>query len=160
MTRLEAMTEEDFQESLERSIQRHATEYARRGLWTEDAALEASRLGFALLLPQGRATPHRRFCNVIEETLGSRVGETWYTVEEKGGKVQFWMDWILIDPPHRRRGHATRVLGLLEEEALRLGADRTGLSVWVDNPGAVALYAKLGYVATNMRMMKPIGRPR
>jgi ribosomal protein S18 acetylase RimI-like enzyme len=160
MIRLESMTEEDFQDSLQRSIRRHATEYARRGPWTQDAALEASRLVFAQFLPQGLATPHHHFSNLVDETSGSRVGETWYTAEEKGGKVQIWIDWIWIDPLHRRRGHATELLGLLEDEALKLGADRTGLSVWADNPGAVALYAKSGYVTVDMRMMRLIGRPR
>jgi len=49
-------------------------------------------------------------------------------------------------------------LRLLENEALGLGADRTGLSVWTDNPEAIALYTKLGYAMVHMRMTKLIDR--
>ena len=46
---------------------------------------------------------------------------------------------------------------LLEEEARRRGADRTMLVVWADNPGARALYDRLGYVPANTMMIKPLG---
>jgi ribosomal protein S18 acetylase RimI-like enzyme len=157
MLRLEPMTEEEFQESLARSIARHASDRARRGLWSEAGALEASRAEYDELLPQGRATPSRHFCTLIDNGTGGRVGETWYTVEERGGKVRFWIEWLWIDPAHRRRGHATEALRRLEAEARTLGADRTGLNVWTDNPGAMELYRKLGYTPASLQMMKPIG---
>jgi GNAT superfamily N-acetyltransferase len=155
--RLDPMSAEEFRESLERSVERHARDRVRRGLWAKEAALASSRAEFEQLLPQGQATPHHHFRSVVDATTGTRIGETWYTVEEKGGKVQFWIDWVWIDPDHRRKGHATEVLLRLETEARRLGADRTGLSVWADNPNAFDLYRKLGYVTSYRRMMKPVG---
>lgn len=152
------MSEEQFQDSLARSIARHATDRARRGLWSEDRGLEASRAEFAEFLPKGRATPHRHFCTLVDVPTGARVGETWYTAEEQGGKVQFWIDWLWIDPPHRRTGRATDALRQLEAEARRLGADRTGLTVWTDNPGAMELYRKAGYTPSNLQMTKPVER--
>ena len=156
--RLEPMSEEDFQESRRRSVPRHAADYVRRGLWAETGSLEASEKEFAQLLPNGRETPNRHFANVVDVKAGERVGETWYLVQESGGKLRFWIDWIWIEEEHRRKGFATATLLRLEEEARQLGADRVGLSVWFDNPGAIALYSKLGYAPASMWMMKSLVR--
>lgn len=158
--RLEPMSEEDFQESIRRSIPRHAADYVRRGLWAGDASLERSEKEFAQLFPNGRETPDRHFANVFDAENNVRVGETWYLAQEQGGKLRFWVDWIWIDPQHRREGYASATLRLLEVEAERLGADRVGLSVWFDNPGAIALYSKLGYAPASMWMMKSLVRAR
>lgn len=158
MIRLRPMDESEFEDSLRRAIPRYAAELVERGLATLPTSLATSRLEFSELLPEGRRTAGRHFCLIVEEASGKRVGETWYTVREKGGKVHFWIDWIWIEPADRRRGLATAALDLLEREARKSGADRTGLSVWMDNPGAMALYAKLGFVPTMMRMTKVLGR--
>lgn len=158
LIRFEPMNERDFQDSVQRSIARLAAEYVRRGLWVEESAIGASRKEFARLLPNGRETPDRYFVNVVRAEGGQRVGETWYLVQEQGGKLRFWIDWIWIDPEHRRKGYATATLARLEEEARNRGADRVGLAVWLDNPGAIALYSKLGYVPASMWMMKPVDR--
>ncbi|EQD50355.1 GCN5-related N-acetyltransferase, partial [mine drainage metagenome] len=136
-----------------------AADQVSRGIWTEEEASEASRAEFAELLPQGRETPHYYFSNIVDEESGSRVGETWYSVRAKGGKTQFWIDWIWIEPQFRRRGYATQVFRHLEEEAGKMGADRIGLHVLTDNDGATALYSKLGYRTTNLRMAKILGPP-
>ena len=154
MIRLEPMSESDFRESLRRSIPLHAADYVRRGLWTEEASLAAMEKEFAQLLPDGRHTRDRHFAKVIDSESGHPVGETWYLVQERGGKVRFWVDWIFIEPGYRRQGYATAAFRRLEDEARRQGADRIGLTVWSDNPGAVALYAKLGYTPATMWMMK------
>ena len=156
MVRLEPMSEADFRESLRRSIPRHAADYVRRGLWSEKASLGAMEREFARMLPNGCKTPDRFFANVVDSGSGQRVGEIWYTVQEQGGKIRFWVDWICIDSDHRRKGYATVTLLLMEEEARKRGADRIGLSVWFDNPEAIALYAKLGFAPASMWMMKPL----
>lgn len=154
MIRLEPMSEEDFQESVRRSIPRHAADYVRRGLWAQEKSLESMKEEFSRLLPNGRETLNRHFAKIIDAEKSLRVGETWYLAQEQGGKLRFWIDWIWIDLEHRRKGYATSTLLLLEEEARKLGADRVGLNVWFDNPGAIALYSKLGYVPASMSMMK------
>jgi ribosomal protein S18 acetylase RimI-like enzyme len=156
--RLEPMDETDFREFVQRTIPRYAARKVERGLWKEEGALETSRADYARLLPQGRETPDHHFCNLRDAASGTRVGEVWYTAPVRGGKVQFWIEWIWVEPEHRRRGYATQALDRLEEEARRLGAERTGLNVWMDNPGAVALYSKLGYTTANMAMTKSLNR--
>ena len=159
MVQLDAMSEEDFQASKARAIPRHAANQVRRGVWVAEEAEAASREYFAELLPQGRETPHYHFCNIVDEKTASRVGETWYSVRTKGGKTQFWIDWIWIEPTFRRRGFATQVFRLFEQMAIEAGADRVGLHVLADNDCALALYAKLGFRTTNMSMAKMLHPP-
>ena len=145
MVRLEPMNEADFHEFIKRAIPRYATRKVQRGLWVEEVAVETSKTDLARFLPQGKDTPDHHFCNLRDDETGVLVGESWYTASTKGGKVQFWIEWIWVEPPHRRKGYATQALQRLEEEARSLGADRLGLNVWIDNPGAIALYSGLGY---------------
>ncbi|HEY6239154.1 MAG TPA: GNAT family N-acetyltransferase [Thermoplasmata archaeon] len=154
MVRLKPMDATEFLESLARSVQRHADDSVRRGIWTREHALEASRAEYDRLLPQGLATPHFHLCRVIDTANGASVGETWYTVREKGGNLQFWVDWIWIEPEFRRRGFANQVLEQLEAEARQRGADRFGLNVSADNPAALALYGRFGFVPVSMHMIK------
>jgi ribosomal protein S18 acetylase RimI-like enzyme len=159
--RIEPMSDEEFQASRNHTIPEHAADYVRRGIWAEGAALKTSREGFAQLLPQGLATRGKHFCNILDNKTGRRVGEVWYSVQEKGGKVQFSIGWIRIEPQNRRQGYASQTIRLLENKARGLGADRTWLNVWMDNLGAIALYQKLGYAASDLRMMKLLNpRPR
>ena len=109
------MDEANFQESLERGIARLAELQVKRGLWTERSALEASRSIYAGLLPQGLETPHNHLCNLVDDTTHARVGEVWYRTDELGGKVDFTIEWIWVEPHYRRRGYATQALLQLEE---------------------------------------------
>ncbi len=156
MVRLEPLTEAEFQESIGRAIPRHAESQVVHGLWIPEHALEASRGEFHQLLPQGRQTPHFHFLKVLDEPEGALVGETWYSVEEQGGKVQFWVHWIWVDPALRRRGFATQILRRLAEIADEEGAERMGLSVLADNTPALTLYRKLGFADDRLRMSRPV----
>jgi ribosomal protein S18 acetylase RimI-like enzyme len=150
------MTEAEFETFLERSVARKSEKWVERGIWTSEAAVEACRRDYAAFLPQGLATPHHHFCHLVETASSARVGEAWYMARTEGGKVQFWVNWLAVEPEHRRRGYASEALRLLEEVAQKLGADRTVLTVWTDNPGAIALYTKLGYAPANMNLVKRI----
>lgn len=154
--RLEPMDDAGFRASVRRSIRRHALDNVRRGLWRARNARAEAAKDFARFLPRGRNSAGRHFAHVIGPD-GTRVGETWYTTQDRGGKCEFWIDWLTIDPAHRRKGYGRAALLALEVEAARRGADRLGLYVWIDNPGALALYTRLGYRVFAQRMTKPLG---
>jgi ribosomal protein S18 acetylase RimI-like enzyme len=156
MIRLEPMDEGEFSKAMEALIARNASKEVERGEWAEADALAASREEFARMLPQGRETPGCHYCKAIDVRTGQRVGETLFVVRTAGGKVQFWVDWIWIEPEHRRQGHATDILRELEAEAGRRGADRIGLHVVPDNAAAMALYEKLGFRTVGHLMRKPV----
>jgi ribosomal protein S18 acetylase RimI-like enzyme len=157
--RLEPMDEAQFRESLERSIVRHGSEMVRRGHWTEAAARETARGEFAQLLPEGRETVNHRFRSILDASSGARVGETWCTVRVHGGKLQYWVDWLWIDEPHRRKGYARATLRALTEEAAREGADRIGLFVLSENLPARTLYEDLGFQEESRRMIRRFSDP-
>jgi len=154
LIRLEPMGETDFRGFMDRAIPRRAAKWADRGIWSDRHALEASREMYGRTLPSGRDTPGNHFVNLIESTSGVRVGEAWYLAELLGGKMQFWVEWIQVEPGFRRKGYATAALQALEELARGLGADRIGLTVWADNPGASELYTKLGYRPASQDLTK------
>jgi ribosomal protein S18 acetylase RimI-like enzyme len=151
--RLEPMDEEQFRDSLERSIVRHGTSMVRRGYWAGAVARATARAEFALMLPKGRRTANHRFRTIVDADSGGRVGETWCTVRVHGGKLQYWVDWLWIDEPHRRAGFGRAALRALAMEAAAEGADRLGLSVLADNLPAQTLYESLGFRDESRRMV-------
>jgi GNAT superfamily N-acetyltransferase len=150
------MDDAGFRAFRDRAIARRAERWTARGIWRADRALEASRKDYAETFSQGRETPNQNFLDVVEASTGAVVGEAWYRARESGGKIEFWIMWISIWPEHRRKGYGAELLGLLEEEARRLGAERTLLDVWADNPGAFALYTKVGYVLSSRTLVKDV----
>ena len=106
--------------------------------------------------PRAGRTEGFDFRNIVDGDSGARVGETWFSAQPIGGKVQFWVNWIWVEPTYRRRGIATLTFRLLEEEAIRAGADRVGLYVHAENEGAQSLYRRLGFAPTGIRMSKKL----
>lgn len=159
MVVLVPMTEAEYRETIEKAVPRHAANCVRRGEWAAESALEASRKEYETRHPQGVRTQDHFFVKILDEGTGERVGETWYSSRQDGGKVRFWVEWLWIEPEFRRRGHARRVLELLAQEAVRRGAERIGLYVFNDNLGAVALYTGAGFAAKSMSMVKEISAP-
>jgi GNAT superfamily N-acetyltransferase len=157
--RLEPMSAAELAAYLARSIPAYAASHVRTGEWSEAGSLERSRTEHERLLPDGVATADHCLRTIVDATNGRRVGEVWYHVRRDGDRPQVWIYWIGIDPEFRRRGYAEATFHVVEDEARRLGAVRIALHVFGDNPGARALYSKLGYVATNVVMAKTLGPP-
>jgi ribosomal protein S18 acetylase RimI-like enzyme len=62
-----------------------------------------------------------------------------------------WDGWrgnmyrLVVDPDHRRRGIASRLVAAVEAELRALGAERVTSLVFRDEPGAPALWRRAGY---------------
>ena len=52
---------------------------------------------------------------------------------------------IYVTPAHRHRGHATRMIQALLEQAAQAGYTQAALSTWRSNTPSLALYAQLGF---------------
>jgi ribosomal protein S18 acetylase RimI-like enzyme len=150
---LRPMTAEEFDAYQEGSVRDFAEHRVRNGNWTPEEALERSRAEFRRLLPQGLATPDHHFRSAFDAE-GTRVGEVWYCRQAEARPIVF-VYWLGVREEHRRRGHASAILREVEREAVRLGADRVGLHVFGDNAPGLALYRKLGFTATELRMERP-----
>lgn len=58
---------------------------------------------------------------------------------------------VAVEPGHRRRGAARRLLDAVMEQARAAGAKTLFLEVGADNPGARTLYDSLGFVVVGKR---------
>lgn len=85
------------------------------------------------------------------------VGFLWLAETERGGQRQGFVYDVSVHPAHRRQGHAQAAFVALEAVARELGLMAIGLHVFAHNPGAQALYRKLGYEVTGINMQKRVG---
>jgi len=147
------MTSEQFGAWLPGTIAGYAAEHVRTGRWSEEEALERSREEHHRLLPDGLATPDHHLWNVVPAGGGEAVGMVWFQALHKPAPSAFIYN-IEIYPQFRRRGYAEQAMLELEKEARRLGLESIRLHVFGHNTAARPLYEKLGYVPTNINMLK------
>jgi len=152
---IRAITNEEYELWLAKVIPSYAADKVTTGKWTEETALELSRKEYATLLPQGKDTPDNHMFAVLEDA-GTQVGTLWFAVKDRGkDRVAYVFD-IEIMPEHRRQGYGRRAFEALEVEVKKLGLSGIALHVFGHNLAGQALYAKLGYVPTNISMYKPL----
>lgn len=156
MTTLRPMRPALFETYVEDSIAGYAQSNVAAGRWPEAGALERARADFAVLLPQGLATPDHFLFEVAADDDGPAVGYAWLAIERKYGAVAAYIYGIEIKAEYRRQGHATKALQALESAAVAQGASSIGLNVFAHNTGAQTLYRQLGYLPTNVNMRKPL----
>jgi GNAT superfamily N-acetyltransferase len=132
----------------------HAPAYAadieRHAGWTPADARAKAERDMAAMFPQGQVQPGHTLL-VLEET-GERVGELWFKAFERG----LWLYWITIVPERRGQGLGREAMGLVEEEARRLGHGTIELNVFGGNDTARSLYRSLGYAEEAVVMSKPV----
>jgi ribosomal-protein-alanine N-acetyltransferase len=76
---------------------------------------------------------------LVGYTINSRYVDAWHVMN------------VAVDPSHRRRGIATRLLGRLFELTRDDGRRGYTLEVRVSNADAIALYEKLGFERRGVR---------
>jgi ribosomal protein S18 acetylase RimI-like enzyme len=147
------MTEKEFQAWLPGTIAGYAAENVRTGRWSQEEALEKSREETDRLLSRGLRTPDHRLWNIVPAGVREPVGMIWVGVVQQPTPSAFIYN-IEIYPQFRRRGYAEQALLKLEEEVRRLGLEAIRLHVFGHNSAARPLYEKLGYLPTNIQMLK------
>lgn len=153
MTRLRPMTTAQFDGWLRHAVPAYAAEKLRAGEWAAPESLPRAEAAFRELLPQGLQTPGQRLYG-IESEDGGDVGALWLARTERAGAVVGHVYDLVVWPPHRRQGHATRALRALEAEAAGCGMGALALHVFGHNLGARRLYAALGYEPTDLNLLK------
>ncbi|MET8525725.1 GNAT family N-acetyltransferase [Micromonospora sp. NPDC005172] len=129
---------------------------AHRGM-TSEAARERSAQQLREGLPAGAASEGvlLRMARVDD----TEVGWIWVTLPGATGVVgstQAWIHNIEVDPAHRGRGYARRMIQLIEAELANLGVPELGLNVFGTNTVAIGLYRSLGFEVTAQQMAKRI----
>ncbi len=79
---------------------------------------------------------------VLVEADGALVGEGYLDVPSGQGYCDVG---IALVSAVRNLGIGTRLMRLLEQEAVRIGYHRLFLTVWSANPAAIHVYEKVGY---------------
>ena len=154
MTQLRPMQAAAFAPYMQKSVAGYAEDNVTAGRWPREGALERSRAEFESLLPQGLETPDNHVFEIMATATGPVVGVIWFAVEAKHGLRSAYVYDVEIHQPFRRQGHALRAFQALESIVTALGLSAIGLHVFGHNPGAQALYAKLGYGVTGINIVK------
>lgn len=157
MTVLAHMRPEIYPTYLRTSVAGYADDNIAAGRWPAEGARERSLAEFETLLPQGLETPDNHLFEILAAEGGPTVGFVWLAAQERHGIRGGYVYDLEVKPEYRRQGHAGRALWAIEAFAAKLGLATIGLHVFAHNPGAQALYAKLGYAATGINMLKKIG---
>ncbi len=155
LTRLVPMTAAFFPQYAEESAAAYAQDNVDAGRTPAQGALERAQAELAALLPQGVNTPDNHLFE-IHDGAGNRVGIIWFAATEKHGVRSAYVYDVLVYPKCQRLGHARRAFQAIEPLARAQGLQSIGLHVFGHNPGAQALYAKLGYGVTGLNMLKQL----
>jgi ribosomal protein S18 acetylase RimI-like enzyme len=156
MVRLVPMSQDEFAAYLEFAVDHYAQEHVRAGNWSPEQARKLSEDSYRSLLPDGVATPDQYLHTIQDQTLGEKVGLLWFAVEEQAGAPRAFLYDIRIEEACRRRGYATEALQALEAKVRELRLAMIELHVFGHNDAARAMYEKLGYQVTDLRMSKTL----
>ena len=104
MVRLVPMKATEYESYLAISIREYAEEKVQAGNWQPEEALERSTQDFQKLLPDGVATKDNYLYDIVDETLGLKVGMIWLARILQGAKPVMFIYDFRIDEPYRRKG--------------------------------------------------------
>ena len=155
MVTLQPMTPDEYGVYLEPAIAEYAQGHVEDGQWSADEALERSRQEFQGLLPEGVNTPNNYLFTLLNAEHQA-VGMLWFAMREGQGMPTAWVYDVRVDEAFRRQGYAREAFVELETKVKALGGNKIALHVFGNNFGARDLYAKLGYVETNVLMSKTL----
>ena len=155
MTQLRPMAETEFAPFCERLNREYAADQVEAGKWPADDALRLSDESTRALLPLGVETADQYLRTIVDDS-GAAVGSLWYAVRRDRGQTEAFLYEFLIFEPFRRRGYGEAALKRYHAEVKSMGIDRVGLHVFGHNPGAQALYQKVGYQTVDIVMRKQL----
>ena len=108
------------------------------------------RAGLHSIKPKGRDSRDsiaRQLASGVQTILGLEVdgqlvGAVLVTHDSRKG----WINRLVVDPGHRRQGHAARLIAAAEETLHQQDIHVIAALVERDNPASLALFQKMGYV--------------
>lgn len=152
--RLVPMTREQFAAYREGAERGYAEAILSSGSGTPEEADAKAAEDFGRLLPDGLDSEGQRLWTAVDDSLGEQVGMLWLGFRETSeGLSAFGFD-LEVRHDLRRRGYATSIMQAAEQVCRELGVVRVGLQVFGDNPGAQALYERMGFEVTSTQMAK------
>jgi RimJ/RimL family protein N-acetyltransferase len=150
--RLVGMAPDAYARFLDRLVREYAADKVAAGNWPEDGSLARSEAEMAELLPDGLATADHQLWT-IQDDAGRDAGDLWAARHATRPDTLYIYD-IEVRPAERGRGIGAAALGALDAWARAAGYRRIGLQVFGSNGVARRLYARTGFVETNVLMEK------
>lgn len=150
--RLDPMTVSEFEDSLERSTAVYAAERVVAGDWPQAQSLALSRAEFAVLLPEGAASPRADLSVARDARTGERVGFLYLGLRGTPEAPTAYIYNIEVDEHLRGRGYGRATMLAAADRARQLGAKTLELHVFAHNTVAWALYTSLGFAMTGLSM--------
>jgi len=106
--------------------------------------------GLHSVRPQGRdsrAALARQLQSGVQTILGLEIeGQLIGAVVATHDSRKGWINRLVVDPAHRRQGHATRLIAAAEQALRDQGMQIIAALIETDNPGSLALFRQAGYV--------------
>ena len=138
---LRRMTDAEFDGFLSGNAEEYAGELVATGMSVE-AAAQRSREQMGQLVPAGQQSPGMHF---FTAWVGDApVGKLWLCTLDP---MAFVYD-VVVDEAQRRKGYGAAIMNAGALWSREQGHPVLGLNVFAHNPGARALYDRLGYVVT------------
>jgi ribosomal protein S18 acetylase RimI-like enzyme len=154
MIELVPITEDEYQDWLRLSAAEYAENKVRAGNWPASEAPRLIKETVARMLPDGLATNDQYIFDIRDQGLGKNVGVVWLSIMRDGPRPWAYISDIVIHEEFRRKGYGEQAMYVLEEKARSLGLFKIDLDVFGHNHPARALYEKMGYMITNIKMSK------
>ncbi len=108
------------------------------------------RAGLHSLKPQGRdsrAAFAQQIASGIQTILGVRVdGQLVGAVATTHDSRKGWINRLVVDPDHRRRGYAAQLIAAAEDVLRKQGMRVLAVLIEGDNYASLALFRQVGYV--------------
>jgi ribosomal protein S18 acetylase RimI-like enzyme len=153
------MIEAEYRAWVPDAVSAYAADKVASGQWPEAESLKLASQSLDSLLPQRLKTPdHYLFAIRGDSTVS--LGMLWIALQTRAAKRIAYVYDAYIEPLHRRRGYASAAFLALEGKAAELGFSGISLHVFGHNSAAQALYAKLGFIATDINMFKSVELPK
>ncbi|WP_033541227.1 GNAT family N-acetyltransferase [Planococcus sp. CAU13] len=153
-TKLQQMTEEEFDQYLAYFIPDYAIDLSENFMIPLEKAMKESKDLMDKLLPNKQKSEGQLVYNIYSIDEDKTIGVIWYNIQTDSNKAYIYH--ILIKEEFRKKGFATFVLEELEETMKSAGITSMGLNVFGTNPSAHKLYEKLGYLVQSTSMGKRI----
>ncbi|TKD72049.1 GNAT family N-acetyltransferase [Pseudalkalibacillus hwajinpoensis] len=151
---LKPMSDFDFSQFMDSSIDSYAEEKVKAGNWKENEALEKSKQEFDKLLPKGHHTADHLLFSIVDAENNSKVGSLW--VHCKVEAMEAFIYEFAVDEDQQGKGYGTRAIRELEQILQEQGIEGLSLHVFGHNKKAIRLYERLGFETTNMNMKKTL----
>ena len=149
------MTEDEYQDFIELSVEDHIQSQILAGNWTEENGPENMKHMRLQMLPDEMVTPNHFFYSLKDET-GKQVGGLWFMVQSTENKRIIFVVDIQVFKEFRRHGYASEAFKFMEDTAREMGIHQIFLNVFEHNDIARWMYEKLGYSGENELMMKQL----